>query len=156
MQLHVNSGYQVRVIRVRDVKTSFDGTGDYPIKNDFAIYRKNFVWEKTPHLGGELKRGMFSVNPDRIQRYTDVFKKIWEQAEKPIINVCEEKDESKILYDYEEFCRGSGIKDLHTVIDRWEKQPLDDKQKRDRPKMYTRSQSTPKKEQQTPLSSKET
>jgi hypothetical protein len=111
IQLYLNSGHEIRTIARRKIKAFFDGTGDYPIKNDFAVYRKNFAWEKTPQQG-ELKRGKMSVRTDRIEKYIFVFNAAWARA------ISLDRVDSK----YYEHCKGKDIRDLHEMLEKWAKE----------------------------------
>ena len=108
IQLYLNSEHEIRTIARRKIKAFFDGTGDYPIKNDFAVYRKNFAWEKTPQHG-ELKRGKMSVRADRIEKYISVFNAAWNRAT-PLKSVGSK---------YAEHCKDKDIRDLHEMLEKW-------------------------------------
>jgi hypothetical protein len=78
IQLHKNSDYQFKILTNNDVY-QVKGKNGAKIQRTLAIYRKNFMWEKTSKIADA--DGEMSVDPQKIKDYTDLFEKIWAKPE---------------------------------------------------------------------------
>ncbi len=77
--LHIQSGYDFRIISSQDFETLLYGFGDRNLVPDFGIYGTYYVWE-TPPKKIFTERGYICMNDAKIKKYTALFKTIWANA----------------------------------------------------------------------------
>ena len=94
--LHLQSGYEYRVINRIDFEAIIKGFGDRTLVGDFGIYGNYFIWETSTESKIFIDTGYVCVDKERIVKYTGLFEKMWDQAVPYLPN-------SKGLEDYKNY-----------------------------------------------------
>ena len=79
--LHQQSGYEFKIIDVKEFESVLHFFEDNSLVADFGVYGTHFVWETPPESKIYLSHGKVCADKLKIEKYTKLFNRLWDQSD---------------------------------------------------------------------------